>query len=156
METVRMMVRIIDQAEEIPYEQQILYNQWELPPEGQTAIALLQGAVRLGSILNTKLITVLTHSGQSALLISKCRPWNQVVAMTSSIETYRQLSIKWGVDAVFMDDMEELMPQTAVFDAIGQRLRALKLCSSGDKIVITAGLPRLAHGSTNTIKIHQI
>jgi pyruvate kinase len=156
METVRMMVRIIEQAEEIPYEQQILYNQWELPPEGQTAIALLQGAVRLGSILNTKLITVLTHSGQSALLISKCRPWNQVVAMTSSIETYRQLSIKWGVDAVFMDDMEELMPQTAVFDAIGQRLRALKLCSSGDKIVITAGLPRLAHGSTNTIKIHQI
>ncbi len=156
METVRMMVRIIEQAEEMPYEQPILYNQWELPVEGQGAIALLQGATRLGSILNAKLIAVLTRSGQSALLISKCRPWNPVVAITSSLETYRQLSIKWGVDAVFMEDMEELMDQTTVFDAIGQHLRALKLCSSGDKIVVTAGLPRLAHGSTNTIKIHQI
>jgi pyruvate kinase len=156
METVRMMVRIIEQAEEMPYEQPILYNQWELPVEGQAAIALLQSAVRLGSILNSRLIAVLTQSGHSALLISKCRPWTPVVALTSSLETYRQLSIKWGVDAVFMENMEELMAQTTVFDAIGQELRALKLCSTGDKIVITAGLPRLAHGSTNTIKIHQI
>jgi pyruvate kinase len=156
METVAMMVKIILQAEEIPYEQKILYNEWELPPQGQMEMALLQGAVRMGSILNAKLIAVLTQSGQSALLISKCRPWNPVVALTSNRDTYRQLSIKWGVEAVFMDDMAEKISQTAVFDAIGQKLRALKLCSNGDKIVITAGLPRLAHGSTNTIKIHSI
>jgi pyruvate kinase len=55
-----------------------------------------------------------------------------------------------------MEDMEVLISQTAVFEAVGQRLLALNLCGTGDKIVITAGLPRLAHGSTNTIKVHQI
>ncbi len=156
MESVHMMVKIIEQTEEVPHEQPVLWNQWELPPEGQMAIALLQSATRLGSILHAKLIAVLTQSGQSALLISKCRPWNHVVAITSSVETYRQLSLKWGVEAIFMPDMEELMSQVAMFDAIGQKLRALKLCGTGDKIIVTAGLPRLAHGSTNTIKIHQV
>lgn len=156
METVRMMNRIIEEAEEMPTEQPVLWNEWELPPDGQMAIALLQSAVRLGSILNAKLIAVLTQSGQSALLISKCRSRTPVIALTSSQDTYRQLSIKWGVEALFMEDMEDLVSQTVVFDAIGQKLRALKLCSVGDKIVVTAGLPRLAHGSTNTIKIHQI
>ncbi|MBY0370075.1 pyruvate kinase, partial [bacterium] len=155
MEAVGMMVRIIEQMEEQPYDQPILWNEWELPPEGQMAVGLLQSAVRLGAILHTKVIAVLTESGQSALLISKCRPWTQVVALTSSMETYHQLSLKWGVEAVFLPEQGE-MTQTAVFDAVGHKLRALKLCSTGDKIVITAGLPRLAHGSTNTIKIHQV
>ena len=62
----------------------------------------------------------------------------------------------WGINALFMADMEELISQTAVFEAIGQRMLALNLCGSGDKIVVTAGLPRLAHGSTNTIKVHLI
>jgi pyruvate kinase len=156
METVKMMGMIIEQAEETPYDQPVLWNEWELGADGQMAIALLQSSVRLGSILSAKMIAVLTQSGQSALLISKCRPWTPVVAITSSMETYRQLSIKWGVQAILMEDMEELMTHIAVFDAIGQKLRALKLCATGDKIVITAGLPRSAHGSTNTIKIHTV
>jgi pyruvate kinase len=53
-----------------------------------------------------------------------------------------------------MEDMPKMMEQTSVFDAIGERLRALKLASTGDKIVITAGLPKLGPGSTNTIKLH--
>ncbi len=156
MESVQMMCKIIEQTEEMPYEQPVLWNEWKLPIEGQTAIALLQSAVRLGSILQAKLIAVLTQSGNSALLISKCRPWTRVVALTSSRETYRQLSLKWGVEAYFMDEISDLVTQTVIFDEVGQKLRSLKLCAGGDKIVITAGLPRLAHGSTNTIKIHTI
>ena len=156
MEAVGMMVRIIEQMEELPYEQPVLWNEWELPAEGQMAMALFQSAVRLGSILHSPLIAVLTESGQSALLISKCRPWTPVVALTPSIDTYRQLSLKWGVQAIFLPESANPMTQTDVFDAVGHRLRALKLCASGDKIVVTAGLPRLAHGSTNTIKIHQV
>ena len=79
-----------------------------------------------------------------------------MVALTGSLSTYRQLSIKWGVDAILMEDMEILISQTAVFEDIGRRLLALKLVAPGDKIVITAGLPRLDHGSTNTITVHHI
>jgi pyruvate kinase len=157
IETLTMMTRIVQEMESEPAPgPQILYNEWELSPSGQLQIALLQSAVRLASIVNAKLIAVITQSGQSALLVSKCRPGNRIVAITGSLETYRQLSIAWGMEALYMEDMEALISQTAMFDAVGQRLSALNVCNAGDKIVITAGLPRLAHGSTNTIKVHQI
>ncbi|MBI4403850.1 MAG: pyruvate kinase [Deltaproteobacteria bacterium] len=156
VESLQMMERIVREMEHEATYQPILYNEWQLPANGQVAIALLQSAVRLASIVKARLIVVMTQSGQSALLVSKCRPRNRLFAITGSLETYRHLSIKWGVEGLMMADMEELISQTAVFEAIGHRLLALNLCGSGDKIVITAGLPRLAHGSTNTIKVHQI
>lgn len=156
LESIRMMSRIIEEMEEVPAEQPILYNEWQLNESGQRTVALLQSAVRLSSILHAKLIAVLTQSGQSPLLISKCRPTAPVYALTGDPEVYQKLALKWGVRALLMEDMEALAGQTALFEAVGQRLTALNLCSSGDTIIMTAGLPRLARGSTNTIKVHQV
>ena len=156
VESVQMMTRIVEEMEAEPPPQAILFNEWQLSPGPQLEIALLQGAVRLASITKAKFMVVVTQSGQSALLVSKCRPTTDVIAITASQDVYFQLALRWGVKAVLMPDMETLISQTAVFEAIGQRLRALNLVHTGDKLVITAGLPRLAHGSTNTIKVHQI
>jgi len=156
VDAVKMMAKIILEMEIETGAQPILFNEWELNSSGQMQIAILQSAVRLSSILNSKHVVVVTQSGQAATLASKCRPKARILAITGSRETYHQLALRWGVDGIFMEDMESLIQQTAVFEAVGQRLLALNLCSSGDKIVITAGLPRLAHGSTNTIKVHQI
>ncbi len=156
VDSVKMMVKIIQEMELEVGAQPILFNEWELNASGQNQIAILQSAVRLSSILNAKNIVVVTQSGSSVSLVSKCRPKSRILAITGSKETYHQLALKWGVEGILMEDMESLISQTAVFEAVGQRLLALNLCGSGDKIVITAGLPRLAHGSTNTIKVHQI
>lgn len=156
IDTVKMMVKIIQEMEaEFPYEA-ILHNEWELDQKGQLSIAILQSAVRLSSVVNAKAMVVMTQSGSSAVLVSKCRPRAGIYAITGSRETYRHLSLSWGVQPIFMEDMENLISQTAVFEAIGQRLLGMSLLGSGDRTVITAGLPRLAHGSTNTIKVHQI
>lgn len=156
IESVQMMDKIIIEMENENPLSPILYNEWELSTQGQLAIAILQSAVRLASVVNAKAMVVVTQSGRSATLVSKCRPKNRVLAITGSQQTYRQLALNWGIETIFMQDMEDLISQTAVFEAIGQRLLALNLCGTGDRIVITAGLPRLAHGSTNTIKVHQV
>ena len=157
IETVQMMVKIVEEMEaEPPIYGITAFNEWLLPSEGQTAMALLQSAVRLASVVKAKLFVVVTQSGQSALLTSKCRPANRLIAMTSSKDTYRQLSLKWGVEALLVPDLKKLGSESAVFDAISRELLKLNLCQRGDRIVITAGLPILAHGSTNTIKVHQI
>jgi pyruvate kinase len=155
-ETIQMMDKIVREMEAEPSPQPVLYNEWLLRPAEQQSIAILQSAVRLASILEAKQLAVVTQSGQSARLISKCRPRNRVLAITGDRTTYRQLSILWGVDAECMEDMPKMMEQTSVFDAIGERLRALKLAGTGDKIVMTAGLPKLGLGSTNTIKLHNL
>lgn len=156
METIEMMNRIIVEMEEVPTEQPVLFNEWKLDPSRQRQVALLQSAVRLAAITGARLLAVLTQSGQSPLLMSKCRPGAPVYALTGDREVYHKLALKWGVRAVMMQDMESLASQTAIFETVGARLHALKLCDVGDTIVMTAGLPRLASGSTNTIKVHQI
>lgn len=152
-ESVRMMGKIIEEMEVEPPPPPILAHEWTMAASVQLAMALLQSAVRLAAVLKAKLIVVVSQSGQSALLASKCRPTNPIVAATSCSETYFQTSLFWGVDAVYIEDMENLIASTAVFEAIGQRLLAWHVVGSGDKIVMTAGLPRLEHGSTNTIRV---
>jgi len=157
VETVQMMAKIVDEMEaEPPIYGITAFNEWLLPPVSQLAMALLQSAVRLASVVKAKLFVVVTQSGQSALLTSKCRPANRLIAMTNNRDTYRQLSLKWGVEAILIEDLQTLGPESAVFDAIGRELLKLNLCQRGDTIVVTAGLPILAHGSTNTIKVQQI
>lgn len=156
VDAVRMMDKIIWEMEQDNIYDPILFNEWQLPPSGQLSIAILQSAVRLASVVNAKAMVVVTQSGRAATLVSKCRPKNNILAITGSLETYRQLALQWGVQPLYMEDMENLIAQTSVFDSLGQRLLALNLCGSGDRIIVTAGLPRLAHGSTNTIKVHQI
>lgn len=156
LETVRMMNRIIEEMEQVPTPQPVLYDEWQLPESGQRQVALLQSAVRLSSILRARLIAVLTQSGQAPLLLSKCRPSAPVFALTSSKDVYQKLALKWGVQALWIPDMEALAGQTTLFEVVGERLASLNLCSSGDTIIMTAGLPRLARGSTNTIKVHQL
>lgn len=157
VESVQMMEKIIREMEhEAPSTPPVLYNEWQLIEAKQDAMALLQSAVRLAAVVRARMIVVVTQSGSSALLVSKCRPRNPVLAITGDPETYHQLAIKWGVEALHMKDMENLVSQTALFAEIGQRLLALNLCVSRDKIIITAGLPHLTRGSTNTIKIHEI
>jgi len=156
IEALKMMDRIAVEMEQEPTVQPILFNEWQLDTEGQLAVALMQSATRLASIVKARSMVIVTQSGHSALLVSKCRPRNPIFAITGSMETYRQLSLQWGVNVLFMEDLENLADQTSLFDAIGQRLLALNLVQSGDKIIMTVGFPRLAHGSTNTIKLHQI
>lgn len=156
IEALKMMDRIVTEMEQVPRGQRILYNEWELPRDGQSAMALLQSAVRLASIVQAKAMVVVTQSGRSPLLVSKCRPNTPVIGITGSLESYRLLSLQWGISGLFMPDLDSLIKQTSVFDAIGQRLLAAGAVNTGDTIVVTAGLPALAHGSTNTIKVHAI
>jgi len=152
-DAVKMMGKIIEEMEYEPAPPPILAHEWMLDKRSQVAMALLQSGVRLSTVLKAKLMVVVTQSGQSALLASKCRNANPIVAATSSEKTYYQTSLFWGVHAFFIEDMESLISSTAVFEAIGQRLLAWHVVGTGDKLVMTAGLPRLEHGSTNTIQV---
>lgn len=156
LETVKMMDKIILQMEREAKNRVITSDEWETPPEAELSVAVVQSAVRLSAVLNSPLLAVLTQSGKSGTLVSKCRPDCRLVVITSDQHTYRQQSMRWGVEPLFIPDLEELITQTAVFEAIANRLKELHYCKTGDRVVITAGLPKLRSGSTNAIKVQQI
>jgi pyruvate kinase len=115
------------------------------------AIAVASGAaVRM---LEAPVLIVFTKSGFSARIIASQRPNVPILVLTDVPRTYRQLALVWGV-------VPELVPHTDTYDemvklALEAAVRR-KLAKSGDKVVVTAGVPFDVPGTTNTIKVETV
>jgi len=103
--------------------------------------------------LHMKVITVFTHSGFTARLISRYRPQTPVVAFSPSRETRRRLALIWGVMPRSIEDVKKIDGLAAI---AANRLLEERLAHKGDVIAIVAGTPMGVRGSTNFMKFHVI
>ena len=103
--------------------------------------------------LNVKAIVAATESGSTAITISKYRPHSDIIAVTPSEHTARQLALVWGAYPVAKkgrkttDDLLNNAVATAV---------ATEKVGNGDLIIITAGVPTGEKGTTNMMKLHLV
>ncbi|MCS7203953.1 MAG: pyruvate kinase [Thermodesulfovibrio sp.] len=114
--------------------------------------AIATGAVRVAQEIKAKVIVVFTHSGFTALLISKLRPSMPIVAFSPDKKVYNQLSLYWGIiprhlpkDVNIIDDL--FLRETE------KELKILKLVKDGDAVVFVASSPFL--GNKNVIRLHK-
>ena len=84
-------------------------------------------------------------------MISRYRPFCPVIACTSNEQTYRQLSLSWGVVPLLIEEKEEL---NDLFAEAIHAVREAALAGTGDVIVLTAGVPIGTSGTTNLLKVH--
>lgn len=103
--------------------------------------------------LNAKMIVCATTSGFTARSISKYRPAIAVVAMAPTEKTRNQLCLSWGVSAYCLPFDTNF---TKIINQIRQLLKAKKLVSANDVVVVTAGHPFGYLGQTNLIKVETI
>lgn len=104
----------------------------------------------IGRTLPVAALCVVTRTGSSARMVSHYRPEVPILAFTPLPETYRRLSLLWGVEAVqtrFADSEEEYYAQ------VEHLLRARGDAEEGDTVVVTGGHPIAGGGPTNFIKI---
>jgi len=101
--------------------------------------------------LNAKAVITVTKSGTTARMISKYRPSMPIIGCTPEEYAYRQLAMTWGVVPLMvksMKDSEELLEHAVhVSQDAG-------IISSGDLVVITAGLPLEVAGTTNLLRVY--
>ena len=103
--------------------------------------------------LNVKAIVAATESGSTAITISKYRPHSDIIAVTPSEHTARQLALVWGAYPVVKkgrkttDDLLNNAVATAV---------ATEKVGNGDLIIITAGVPTGEKGTTNMMRLHLV
>ncbi len=115
--------------------------------------AIGQSVAHTALNLDVNAIITPTESGHTARMISKYRPKAPIVAVTSHENVSRRLSLAWGVysqmgkKATTTDDMLD----TAVEESLNSGI-----VSSGDLVVITAGVPVGEAGTTNLMKIHVV
>ena len=150
LECIRTMVRIAGRTEaDIDYRKRFLQN--KLPTMGSITNAISKATVNAAMELNAKAIVTVTESGRTAYMISRYRPFCPVIACTSREQTYRQLSLSWGVIPLLIEEKEAL---DELFAEAIKAVEKASYASEGDVIVLTAGVPIGTSGTTNLLKVH--
>jgi pyruvate kinase len=121
------------------------------PVRTEDAIAVAVCAA--AEMLSAPVILCFTSSGFTARKVATCRPTVPVFACTPEPETFRQLSLVWGVTPVLIrhdTDYEAMLAEA--------RLRLLErgLAQPGERLVVTAGVPFDMPGTTNLLKVEAV
>jgi pyruvate kinase len=103
--------------------------------------------------LNASAIVCLTTSGRTASIISSFRPKARIIAVTHILPTLNRLELVWGIQGLV------IKPYTSSDEAMHQieeMLIQYGLVKTGDKVVLTLGVPVLERGKTNALRVYTV
>ena len=103
--------------------------------------------------LNASAIVCLTTSGRTASIISSFRPKARIIAVTHILPTLNRLELVWGIQGL------TIQPYTSSDDAMNEiedMLIKYGLVKTGDKVVLTLGVPVLERGKTNAVRVYTV
>ena len=149
VETMRKIVEVTEKSMDFS---QILQRKIE-EISNTTTNAIGKSTCQMARDLGVKLILTATTSGNTSRAISKFRPECLILAATPDTKVRRQLNLEWGVKSILLDNYEDI--DLMISEAIEEAKKENYL-SSGDKVIVTAGVPVGLSGSTNLIKIENI
>ena len=149
---VAIMDRIIGAAESDP-EFFKYFKQVELPYEATAEDAISQSVRGIAETLNCKAVLGYTLTGSTVQRISRERPPCRIVGLTPRKSTASRLALSWGVLPIVMKDPVNFDDMLGSVQDVATTRVGLK---TGDKIMISAGLPFGRPGTTNTLKIATI
>jgi len=169
LEAVRAMVRIAREMEEQRQARGVtidaalgrraadgaLLPQHRSPQSGpvRTEDAIAVAVCAAAEMLSAPLIVCFTSSGFTARKVSTCRPTVPIFACTPEPETFRQLSLVWGVTPALTEHSTnyDVMLSTA-----RRTILERGLAQPGERLVVTAGVPFDMPGTTNLLKIEAV
>lgn len=118
--------------------------------------ALGRAACVLAEQMNAAAIVTVTHSGETARVISHYRPRPKIIAITDRPKILRRLQLLWGVRGMVIDDEELNKDSDKALELIQSRLLESGMIMRGDYVIMLAGQPFFARGSTNFIKVEKV
>lgn len=152
VEVVRTMDLIIRRAEE-EYRDQLDLADEAGEKQAEVFKALGRAACVLAKRIGAAAIVPITHSGATAKTIAKYRPYGMIIAVTDRERIRRRLNLVWGVKSILVPNIADTDTTLAT---IQQELLKSGYVKKGDYIVMTAGIPLLARGTTNMVKVEKI
>jgi len=140
VESVRTLENIFLEIEpQIPYRQ--LYKSLRKPERGVGASITIQESVCSSAVktcwdLEAVLIICFTLTGSTARFLSKYKPHSPIIAVTSSEQTARQLTINRAVLPLVVPSLDNVEELTTV--AVDYA-KSLNLIKPGEKVVSLTG-----------------
>ncbi|MES2343124.1 MAG: pyruvate kinase [Pseudomonadota bacterium] len=148
VEAVTIMDRILTRVEQDPRWPELMRA--EYPVEDADADALVAAARRAGEAASTACLVAFTTTGQTALRLSRERPLQPTLALTTRLATARRLALAWGVEARVIDEVTD--PEDLVKVAVNM-VTDLGLAPPGHRVLILAGLPMGSPGAANILRL---
>ncbi len=152
VETVKTMVRILNQAEKDMIDDNIDEIHYRYSHH-DISDAVGHAACQAAEELNVKAIIAVTQSGYTAEKISKYKPAMPVLAATPSRKTYYQQALTRGIYPMLTSATEQwkiLMEESI------EQAKAGGFVDRGNQIVICAGMPLQGTGKTNLMRIEEV
>jgi pyruvate kinase len=149
LESVSMMNRIIKRVESDPFYRQIS-DAGRHEPEATAADAITAAARQVARTVSAAAIVTYTSTGSTTYRAARERPDVPILGITPNIATARRLVLAWGVHPVHTRDVENFDDMVTNAVAISSREG---FAVSGQRLVITAGVPFGTPGATNVLRI---
>lgn len=152
VEAVKTMVKIAESAEkDIDYRSRMSCDGDGCREDITTAIAYATCTAAMD--LKAAAIITVTMSGFTAEAISRFKPKCQIIGCTVNDRVCKQLNLLWGVNPLKIRKKESTDDLFA--EAVAEAKRAGYI-RSGDRVVITAGVPLGIAGTTNMIHVVEV
>lgn len=148
---VEMMSKIIMEVERTAYDydrDDILAPQAHSP--SLLSDALCYSACKLAKDVSANALIGMTQSGYTGFILSSYRPKAPLYIFSKEKTLINQLSLSWGVRAIYYAEEESL--DNIIFDQLNI-LKERGFIKTSDVIVSTGSTPTKLHLPTNTIKI---
>ena len=152
VEAVRTMAAIAQRTES---DHNYLSRMRKAPNDHHLSIAAAtaHAACTTAADLKADMVITVSKSGETARLLSRCRPEQPIIACVMEEQVQRHLALSWGVIPLLMPyarNTDELI------DFSIQVAQEAGLVQDGDLAVLTAGVPVGISGTTNMIKVHLV
>lgn len=154
VQVVQTMCRIIQEVEKNVYD----YNRDDiLSPQPHSpsflSDAICYSACKLANDTNAKALIGMTQSGYTAFMLSSYRPKAPLYIFSKEKSLIGQLSLSWGVRALYYAEEESL--DDILYDQINI-LKERGFIKSGDVVVNTGSTPVELHLPTNIVKVSTV
>ena len=149
VEAVKTMARIAERAEQdIDYKGRL--RKRELPECVDTTTGISYATCSTAMELKASAIITVTMSGFTAAMVSRYKPDCPVIGCSVNPQVCRQLNLNWGIAPLLMKEEET---EEALFKEAIRVCKDAGYVKTGDRVVLTAGVPLGMSGTTNMIRV---
>jgi pyruvate kinase len=115
--------------------------------------ALTVAASQIARNIGAKALVAFSQTGDTVRRLSRLHCELPLLAFTPVPEVRDQLALSWGVETFLTDFVQHT---DDMFHQVDGKMLGLGLAKPGDYVVVVAGSPPNAPGSTNTLRVHQL
>jgi pyruvate kinase len=148
-ETLDRIARAVEASDE--YQEQTLGQIIIKEESTDIGSAIAKATIIVAADVEAAAIVAPSLRGNSPRLLSKYRPAQGIIAVTTTEQVQRQLLLHWGIVPLISEEVHdsEMMVQNAIKNALSRGL-----IEASDRVVTCAGIPLRSAIPLNTIKVH--